>query len=72
MPEELDTRSLAPLGFFSSSGDLKLFFHLIDLIPPSLLPDKKMKFPQETEASCGICRLKPIEDIPEDIMDAVR
>merc|ERR1712001_300307 len=38
----------------------------------SLLPDKKMKFPQETEASCGICRLKQIEDIPEDIMDAVR
>jgi len=31
-----------------------------------------MKFPQESEASCGICRIKPIEDIPEDIMDAVR
>ena len=26
VPEELDTRLLAPLGFFSSSGDLKIFF----------------------------------------------
>ena len=42
------------------------------MISTSLLPDKKMKFPQESEANCGICRLKPIEDIPDDIMDAVR
>ena len=42
------------------------------MIIASLLPDKKMKFPQEREATCGICRIKPIEDIPEDIMDAVR
>ena len=40
---------------------------------PSLLPDKKMKFPQDdTDESCGICRPKAIEDIPEDIMDAAR
>jgi len=38
----------------------------------SLLPDKKMKFPQDSEPSCGVCRIKAIEDIPDDIMDAVR
>ena len=44
----------------------------IQKMAPSLLPEKKMKFPQESESSCGICRIKPIEDIPEDIMDAAR
>lgn len=39
----------------------------------SLLPDKKMKFPQEDPGEvCGVCRVRPVEDIPRDIMDAVR
>ena len=43
--------------------------------PPlhSLLPDKKMVFPQEEPGEvCGVCRVRPVEDIPRDIMDAVR
>lgn len=39
----------------------------------SLLPDKKKKFPSEDEEeSCGSCRVKNIEDIPDDIMEATR
>lgn len=40
---------------------------------PSLLPEKKKKFPSEDEEEiCGSCRVKNVEDIPEDIMDATR
>lgn len=39
----------------------------------SLLPEKKKKFPSDDEEEiCGACRVKNIEDIPEDIMDATR
>ena len=50
-------------------------FHILHSLhpPPSLLPDKKMKFPQEDPGEvCGVCRVRPVEDIPRDIMDAVR
>jgi len=39
----------------------------------SLLPEKKKKFPSEDdEETCGSCRVKNVEDIPKDIMDATR
>ena len=39
----------------------------------SLLPDKKKKFPSEDEEeTCGSCRVKNVEDIPDDIMEATR
>jgi len=39
----------------------------------SLLPDKKKKFPSEDEEeTCGSCRMKNVEDIPDDIMEATR
>jgi len=38
-----------------------------------LLPEKKKKFPSEDdEETCGSCRVKNVEDIPKDIMDATR
>ena len=39
----------------------------------SLLPDKKKKFPSdEDQEICGSCRVRSVDDIPDDIMEAAR
>jgi len=39
----------------------------------SLLPDKKKTFPQEDDDQiCGCCKVRKVEDLPEEIMEATR
>ena len=47
------------------------FFSLYEINLISLLTDKKKKFPsKDVEKICGSCRVKNVEDIPDDMQGA--